>query len=432
MKWQTLAGPKHTYSTLVENGDGRLELFALTGDGDLQHCWQKSPSDSAHWSEWHQLGRGEWDQAGPGSFTVALDNKGCLQLFLVANGTAPGAQGQVFHCKQRSPGLAGTRDSGAGEWSEWHTLDGRHSHGWSTTVGPSVVRDADGQLNLFVMSANRGVLEENWWSDYTNSTGIGHYQENEDGSWSGPELRLAIETCIEMEGRPDYTCTSKLPVKLASALNSDGRLELFANAGDMDAKRRGVPGTTHIPAYLWHARQTREHSKNWSSGDLSMPPLAAGDVDTGYDGQATQPAVVLGHEGNLELYVWGNSDHHIWLRKQDPSVEGRWLPWSNLGGSEEWTCPVVVGDRDNMLTVLATNAASGTMWYLAQALDGGGQAVWPEEWQLVRNDVEAGATPAADSLQAITNRDGCIELFASGPDNTGFFHMSQNAPGKWD
>jgi hypothetical protein len=363
---------------------------------------------------------------------VALDKDGCLQLFLVADGAAPDAAGQIFQNGQRSPAQAGARGVGADEWSGWHALDARFTHGWSTTVGTTIVRGADGLLNLFVMSANRGVLEENWWSDYTNSTMIGHYQQTERGQWNGPELRTSIETCIEVEGRSDYRCTSKLPVKLVAALNSDGRLELFANAGDLEAKRRGVPGITHIPAHLWHVRQTSEHGKNWGSGNLDMPPLAAGDADADYEGQATQPAVVLNHEGNLEVYVWGNIDHGIWVKKEHPGVEGRWLPWRNLGGSQEWICPVVIGDRNNMLTVLATSKTSDTMWHLTQVLDDSGQSVWPEEWQPVTNDAGAGTTPATDTLQAITNQDGRIELFASGPDNTGFIHTSQKVPGRWD
>jgi hypothetical protein len=431
MHWQTLAGPRHIYSAVAGNSDGRLELFALTEGGSLEHCWQMSPGDSAHWSEWHSLGKGEWDEAGPSAFAVALDNNGCLQLLLVADGTTPYAPGQIFHNGQRS---AGAHGGGADEWIGWQSLDARYAQGWSNSVGPTVVRGTDGRLNLFVMSANRGVLEEKWWSDYTNSTNIGHYQQNQDGSWTGPEIRLSIETCIEVEGRPDYICKSKLPIRLAASLNSDGRLELFANAGDLQAKRRDVSGITYIPAYLWHARQTGDHSKNWGFSDFPMPPTTAGDMKTDYDAQPARPAepvVVPNHEGNLELYVWGQTDHHVWSRKQDPTVEGRWLPWCNVGGPKELGRPVVVSDRNHMLTVLATNMTSDTILTLSQSLDDGGRAVWPEEWQSIAAGAEGEAAPGTAILQAATNQDGRIEIFTDAPDNSGFLHMYQSSPGKW-
>ena len=34
-------------------------------------------------------------------------------------------------------------------------------------------------------------------------------------------------------------------------------------------------------------------------------------------------------------------------------------------------------------------------------------------------------------LQAATNQEGRIEIFADAPDNSGFLHMYQSSPGKW-
>ena len=442
--WQTLAGPKHLFSMVAKNSDGRLELFALAEDGTLEHCWQSAPGDPTTWSDWHSLGKGAWDEAGPTSFTVVLSNKGCLEVFLVAdgnsgehgNGAAPNRSGQIFHNSQSAPSQD-ARDAGGGMWAGWHDLDARYANGWSTAIGVTAVRNADGRLNLFVMSANRGVLEEKWWSDYTNSTMIGHYQQTERGQWNGPELRISIETCIEVEGRPDYSCKSRLPVKLAAALNSDGRFELFANAGGLDAKRRGRQGITCIPAYLWHARQTSEHGKNWGTSDFPLPPtptmptvphVAIDSTTTRYEDQATQPSAILNHEGNLELYMWGNVDHNVWVLKQDPTVAGRWLPWRSIGDSKEWRHPVVVANQNNVLTVLAVDMTSNGIWYLDQFLNNEDQAVWSSEWQPISENEDATDTRL---LHAIIDHDGRIELFASGPDNVGFRHRYQTTPGKW-
>jgi hypothetical protein len=224
---------------------------------------------------------------------------------------------------------------------------------------------------------------------------------------------------------------------LAAALNSDGRLELFANAGDLEAKRRGVPGITYIPAYLWHVRQSGNHSRNWGSSDFPMPPappappaVAGVDmVDTHYGARATQPSVVLNHEGNLEVYVWGNIDHGIWVKKQDPAVEGRWLPWVNIGGAGGWRRPVVVGDGNNLLTVLASNMNSNEIWYLTQDVDSEGRAVWPAEWHPITEDGD-GDEQGRELLHAIINQDGRIELFASGSARMGFSYKYQNKQGE--
>lgn len=452
MNWQTLAGPKHNYSAVAKNSDGRLELLALAEDGSLQHCWQSELGDSATWSDWSSLGKGEWNEPGPHSFAVGLSDSGCLEVFVVADGNYSGndigngidadagtnigtnGSGQIFHNRQIAPGenAAGSEAVEGCQWTGWHTLEARYPSGWSTIIGATVVRDAEGLLNLFVMSANRGALREEWLSDYTNSTGVGHYQQTSDGKWSGPELCVYIETCIdagvEVEGRADYRCKSKLPVKLIAALNSDHRLELFANAGGLEAKRRGVSGTVHVRPHLWYARQKSDTGKNWGSDALPMPPAATGRGNTEYDAPATQPSVIVNHEGNLEVYVWGNTDHGIWVRKEDPSVEGRWPAWHNIGDSREWRRPMVVGDRNNVLTVLASSMISNTIWYLTQFLDDKGRAVWPGEWHAIAEDGDDGRT---ELVHAVTNQDGRIELFASQPDSVGFVHKYQDKAGQW-
>jgi hypothetical protein len=112
-------------------------------------------------------------------------------------------------------------------------------------------------------------------------------------------------------------------------------------------------------------------------------------------------------------------------------VEGRWLPWCNVGGPKELGRPVVVSDRNHMLTVLATNMTSDTILTLSQSLDDGGRAVWPEEWQSIAAGAEGEAAPGTAILQAATNQDGRIEIFTDAPDNSGFLHMYQSSPGKW-
>jgi hypothetical protein len=345
-----------------------------------------------------------------------------LEVFMVADTTPTNGHGQIFHNRQTNP------NGGEGEWTGWHTLDANNTSGWSAIVGPAVVRNADGLLDLFVMSADRGIYTESWWSDYSNSTAVGHYRQTEDDKWSGPELRIYIETCIEVEDDPAYQCESKLPVKLIPSLNSNDRIELFANVGELETKRRGLPGLTYIPASLWHSWQGDGHSKNWWTGSFPMPPIVADHGETEYESQAAQPLVALDHDGRLGLYMWGATDHDVWVRKQDPNVQGGWSSWFSIGKSKEWRRPIIVAGQNNILTVFASSMTSNSVWYLAQHLNDDEATVWSDDWQTV-DDV--GDTSGADLLHAITNQDGRIELFASGPGNVGFRHKYQDASGKW-
>ncbi|RNG27006.1 hypothetical protein EEJ42_14145 [Streptomyces botrytidirepellens] len=41
---------------VASNADGRLEVFALFGDGTIRCTWQNTPGDDTDWSAWHSLG----------------------------------------------------------------------------------------------------------------------------------------------------------------------------------------------------------------------------------------------------------------------------------------------------------------------------------------------------------------------------------------
>jgi hypothetical protein len=164
-----------------------------------------------------------------------------------------------------------------------------------------------------------------------------------------------------------------------------------------------------------------------------MPPTDTGQPDAGnseYDSAAAQPCAVQGHDGNLELFMWDSARGAIWARKQDFSIEGGWAPWQSLGGSQKWGHPTVASDGDNLISVFAPAQSSGAVWYLAQHVDESGEVMWAHEWQPVDSE-STPDEPGIDLLHAVTNYDGRIELFASGPDGMGFSHTFQQVPGKW-
>ena len=89
---------------------------------------------------------------------------------------------------------------------------------------------------------------------------------------------------------------------------------------------------------------------------------------------------------------------------------------------------MVVGDRNNVLTIFASSMTSNTIWYLTQFLDDNGRAVWPGEWHAIFEDGDDAGT---ELVHAIASQDGRIELFANGPDGVGFYHKYQDAAGQW-
>jgi hypothetical protein len=347
MNWLELAGPKHISSAITKNGNGGLELFALTEEGDIHHCRQTQPGDPASWSTWSSLGKGGWNVTIPKSFALGLSHNGGVEVFLVADCNATDGRGQIFHNMQI--------DGDERAWSGWHVLDAAQTSGWSTTVCPSVVRNSDGFLDLFVMFADRRLHGGYWWSDYTNSTPVGHFRQSPDGRWSGPDIRTYIETCISEEVGDDYCCNSQLPVKLVAALNSTGRLELFANAGDFEAKRGRSPDLSHIPANVWHSWQGNAPVRRWWSGNFPMPDVEPNAASAKYHIDATQPIVALDHDGSLEIFLGGTTDGEIWVKKQDPVVSNGWSSWLKIGSSKGWRRPIVTNNQGNTLTVFASS-----------------------------------------------------------------------------
>ncbi len=49
---------------VASNADGRLEVFALFGDGTIRCAWQNVAGNDNDWSAWHSLGVPESSQSG--------------------------------------------------------------------------------------------------------------------------------------------------------------------------------------------------------------------------------------------------------------------------------------------------------------------------------------------------------------------------------
>jgi hypothetical protein len=128
--WASLGAPAGLGVGLpapVVTSDGRLELFAIGGDQALWHIWQTAPG--AGWSAWDSLGTpgGAPGFSTIGPPTIALNDDGRLEAFVVRYGDA------VWHIWQTAPNNG---------WSAWDLLGGDPD-------GLAVARNTDGRLELF-------------------------------------------------------------------------------------------------------------------------------------------------------------------------------------------------------------------------------------------------------------------------------------------
>ena len=91
-----------------QNADGRLEVFTVSGQGSVHHCWQGSRGDSGSWTGWAELGSGHVAH----NIVVGQNDDGRLEV-VDFDGSAT-----TYHIWQGPQDLYG----GVGGWSNWTPL----------------------------------------------------------------------------------------------------------------------------------------------------------------------------------------------------------------------------------------------------------------------------------------------------------------------
>jgi acylphosphatase len=289
--WASLGGVVTSDPVTVDNSDGRLELFARGTDNALWHNWQTAPH-AGPWSGWASLGG--IITSDP---TVVCNSDGRLEAF------ARGTDGALWHIWQTAPH--------AGPWSGWASLGG------VITTDPAAVVNSDGRIEVFA----RGTDNALWhiWQTAPHA-----------GPWSG---WFSLGGAIESDP--------------AVFDNSDGRLEVFAR------------GTDNA---LWHLYQQTPHAGPWSAW-TSLGGVLMGD-----------PEIIDNSDGRLEVFARG-TDKALWHNWQTAPHVGPWSGWSSLGG-------VIVSDpslalnSDGRLEVFALGL-DGALWHIWQdAAHSGPWSAW--------------------------------------------------------
>ena len=276
---------------MAANADGRLELFALSGDRKVFHKWQVARN--SNWGDWSSLGSPP--EGILGNIAVVrdgrgLDGKGCLNVFAVcsdrsihgisqvspnggwgqwqliwpSNGALSSTPALAVNPGRKIELFATATDSPSGAYHMWQQQIGGSWSNWvkhggiiSPDGGLTLSASADGRLELFVNV--QGGLFHKWqhavnstWSGWVEHERRGHAFDNVPSlaQHHGGRLELRIpatdgvlygKTQVDANKQfgpwfpdpiPGIGVDGNGPRRPAIALNADRRLELFACAGN--------------------------------------------------------------------------------------------------------------------------------------------------------------------------------------------------------
>ncbi len=329
-KWYSLGGPVAGQLAVGTNGDGRLEGFAHTSTGAIEHMWQTAPGQG--WTSWYVL-NGNLNLGDP---VVATNRDGRLEAFAI------GGTGQLYHAWQTSP---------SGGWGNWYSLGG-------TFAGrPTVVANGDGRLEILARGIDGAV-----WHIWQISPG---------GGWTGA-----------------YSLGGATSTDPSAATNSDGRLEVFVRQADQTVAHSwqmspgggwgawyslggtgtGAPTASRnrdgrLEVFAVGADKALYHNWQTSPNGLWFGFSSFGGTF------ASSPQIGVNADGRLEAFVVDSTNQveHIW----QTSPGGLWVAWATLTGLVA-SSPAAVGTNSDGRLELLTQASDNAAWHSWQTSRNGG------------------------------------------------------------
>ena len=314
---------------------------------------------------------------------VAPNADGRLEIFARAPDNA------VWHDWQGAPN---------GSWNGWSQLGGQ------TTSNPVVSADADGRLEVFVITGGhlfhtfqlQGGGWFNGWIDEGDGNLVGEPAVMINSNGSLEVFARSASGALEHKWQAAANGSWGAWVSLGGVLrsdpgvgrNADGRLELFALGSD---------------DRLFHIWQTAPHA-GWSDW-------------SGFGGITLRgtPHVGANADGRLEVFATGSDGklHHI-----AEGIGGGWSGWIDGGGFGVIGEPVVGRNSDGRLEVFA-RGSDGLLWHL---------------WQTTANGNWTGGaafagTAVASDPDVAPNADGRLEVFWRAP--AGNVETLFEQPGGW-
>jgi hypothetical protein len=229
--WSSLGGPgglPPAYSqrpAVAQNGDGRLELFAVARSGMLWHRWQRVGGGG--WSDWSSLGQPN-DQLGVGMPVVGRNNDGRLEVFTTAS------DGAVWHRWQRV---------GGGGWADWSSLGSADEDKFPDEL--AVAANADGGLVLVAPWGPKRMPPFEWglWlQQQTTPNGVWYSWSPLDHPSPGAIWQLALAS--NADGRLELVFALSWPAKRGLY-----RLSQLSPNGDWSSADPWPPAAPSEPQY---------------------------------------------------------------------------------------------------------------------------------------------------------------------------------------
>jgi acylphosphatase len=347
--WAGLGGGITKLATAM-NADGRMEVFAIGTDQALNHIWQTAPNGGPNrtaWSAWAGLSGRITEIA------TAVNRDGRIEVFAIDTDQA------LNHIWQTAPNGGPNQNA----WSGWTRLAGGITH-LATAV------NQDGRIEVFAIGTDQAL--NHIWQTAPN----GGPNQNAWSPWAG--LAGGI-------------------THLATAVNQDGRVEVFAIGIDQ--------ALNHI----------------WQTAPNGGPNQNAWSPWAGLAGGIRHLATTVNQDGRVEVFAIGIDQalNHIWQTDANGGPNRTaWSQWAGLGGGIRHLAAAINQDGRVEVFAIGTDQALNHIWQAA--LNGGPNRTAWSQW--------AGLGGGIRHLATAVNQDGRVEVFAIGTDQA-LNHIWQTSPG---
>jgi hypothetical protein len=308
--------------SVVQNDDGRLEVFAVDQSFRLWHRWGASAADPAPASDWTRLG---YERVHP-PVSAVVRTDGVIDVF---------AWGLDDHLKRIA------RDGVPG-WTDWRDLGG------TLTGRPSAAVNPDGRVQVFVRGTKGQVFHRLQLSPTAND--YADFAPVTNATFDGDPVAIRRDTGLDVFGRGTDNRLHHAQ-KLGDAFGWEpvtspyGDSDLLTRDPAVAPNKDALPGAFVRDQYGWI-----EYAAPYRSGNGSVHWFW---IRTGQDVMGQPSATFGGYYGQPRVYAVGDGAPKTLRIESDGTSFGGWV---SLGGIKA--------------TSVTGFAGAGLQWAFAVTSDG--------------------------------------------------------------